>query len=728
LKNDPAIVLSAIKNKADSLKFASARLRKNKTIVLAAIRYYTYDNVLKYADKTLRRDINIIRKAVKVDNNALRFADISLNDEKKLVLELVRQKPSVCSNLYGFMDKHLQKNRALILRLMKTKGCTRLFYFLNKKLQHDKAFAQIGVQQDGNNLEYVGSLLQDDKALVMMAIKQNTSALNYASPRLKNDRSLVISVINKDTYALNNASKLLQKDRELLLLTATKHNNHALYAQATEADKARVLSAVKKQGDALKYVRDQFKKDKDIVLAAVKQDGYALQFADKSLQHDKQIVAAALQQRNKTSPQQKKLSKAQLLAAIKNNPDSVDFNDERFQTDKTLVLASINRKIDIPHYYDFVNLKQNLKTDKDVLIALIKNSLKQAAKTSNYDLFSLRKYLHYLGHPLQDKALMLQILKKQGLALEYASDAIKKDKNFVLAAIAQNGQALAFADKHFQQDKSTVLSAIKQSPEAFYFADKKLKTDPDIIKAALKGKNTLYYLYQLLDKKSAKQIIPRETWSPDSDFYTINKLKLQLNGLRDFYKKSGHYPPLIGFNKDKTKLAAILTLRPALNTQLAIWDTKTKRLLHTVILGEHWTTYNPPQFTPDNRRLVSLFFSDIGVIWNFAQHKKPMICSLGSSIIDLSNKSVLVHPVDWVDGLFDLDTCNVIALQRVMWTSNLVTMISHDEKILMLIKKGRLSKIEKDFLLYNPTDPASPYQFQDHSGNYHGKIIIRETN
>ena len=724
LRNDPAIVLSAVKDEPMALKYASTTLKKNKTIVLAAIE--RNHNAFKYADKTLKRDIHIVREAMKVHESALRFADISLNDEKKLVLEIIRKKPSVCSNLYGFMDKRLQKNRTLILRLMKTKGCTRLFYFLNKKFQHDKVFAQIGVQQDGNNLEYVGSLLQDDKALVMMAIKQNTSALKYASPRLKNDRSLVISVINKDTYALNNASKLLQKDRELLLLTATKHNNHALYAQATEADKARVLSAVKKQGDALKYVRDQFKKDKDIVLAAVKQDGYALQFADKSLQHDKQIVAAALQQRNKTSPQQKKLSKAQLLAAIKNNPDSVDFNDERFQTDKTLVLASINRKIDIPHYYDFVNLKQNLKTDKDVLIALIKNSLKQAAKTSNYDLFSLRKYLHYLGHPLQDKALMLQILKKQGLALEYASDAIKKDKNFVLAAIAQNGQALAFADKHFQQDKSTVLLAIKQSPEAFYFADKKLKTDPDIIKAALKGKNTLYYLYQLLDKKSAKQIIPRETWSPDSGFYTINKLKLQLNGLRDFYKKdASSHSPIIGFNKDKTKLAAILTLRPALNTQLAIWDTKTKRLLHTVILGEQWAAYNPPQFTPDNRRLVSLW-SDKGIIWNFAQHKKPIVCSLGSSIIDLSNKSVLVHPLDWVDGLYDLDTCKVIALQRAMWSPK--AKISHDEKILMLVKKGQLSKREKDFLLYKPTDPASPYQFQEHSGNYRGKIIIRETN
>jgi len=718
LRNNKTLVLNAISNNAEALQFASATLKKNKTIVLTAIQQYP--NMLKYADKTLKQNIDIIRKAMQIHDSALRFADISLKDEKALILEAVRKKPSVCGNLYSFMDKHLQNDRALMLRLMKTKGCNNLFYFLNKRFQHDKAFAQIAIQQNGANLSYVGPLLQDNKAFVMKAIQQNGFSLSDASPRLKNDRNLVITAIKKSPYALSSASPRLQKDRELLLLTATKDNKHAIYAQATEADRARVLSAVKKEGSALKYANNRFKKDKGIVLAAVKQNGYALQFADKSLQKDKQIVAAALLQRKNKAPQQKKLSQAQLFVAIKKNPEAVYVYDKRFQTDKALILALINSKRSFSSY-DFEKLKQNLKTDKDILMAMIKNSLKQTSNTLMHEPFGLRKYLYYLARPIHNKSFMLQILKKQALALEYASDALKKDKSLVSIAIAQNGEALAFADSRFKRDKSMVLAAIKQSPEAYYFADKKLKVDTDVVRAALKGKNTLYYLYQLLDKKTAKQILQHERWRPNNGFRTIKKLNLQLSGLKDFYKKT--YTPLITFNKDKSKLAAILTLRPAKNAQLTIWDTKTKRLLHTAVIAENWSAYQPPQFTPDSRRLVSLY-SDDGIIWNFAQHKKPMICPLGSRIIDLSNKSILVRPADWVDGLYDLDTCNIIALQRAMWSPE--AQISKDEKILMVIKKGSLSKMKKDFLLYNPTDPASPYQFQEHDNNYQGKVIIRE--
>lgn len=59
-----------------------------------------------------------------------------------------------------------------------------------------------------------------------------------------------------------------------------------------------MLTAVKQNGNSLKYADKSLKKDKEIVLAAVNQDGYALCYADESLKKDKEIVLAAVKQDN----------------------------------------------------------------------------------------------------------------------------------------------------------------------------------------------------------------------------------------------------------------------------------------------------------------------------------------------------------------------------------------------------------------------------------------------
>jgi hypothetical protein len=59
-----------------------------------------------------------------------------------------------------------------------------------------------------------------------------------------------------------------------------------------------------------------------------------------------------------------------------------------------------------------------------------------------------------------------------------------KDKSFVLETVKEDGIALEYADKSLKKDKSIVLEAVKQYGFALEYADESLQKDPDIIKAA----------------------------------------------------------------------------------------------------------------------------------------------------------------------------------------------------------------------------------------------------
>jgi hypothetical protein len=84
-----------------------------------------------------------------------------------------------------------------------------------------------------------------------------------------------------------------------------------------------------------------------------------------------------------------------------------------------------------------------------------------------------------------DRDFVLYSVKKNGLALEFASTLLKNDREIVLIAVTQNGYALEFASADLQNDFDIVLSAVKQNGYAIEFASKQLKTNRDLALAAI---------------------------------------------------------------------------------------------------------------------------------------------------------------------------------------------------------------------------------------------------
>ena len=87
--------------------------------------------------------------------------------------------------------------------------------------------------------------------------------------------------------------------------------------------------------------------------------------------------------------------------------------------------------------------------------------------------------------------VVLAAVRKDGGALQFASEALKADKDVVLAAVSNNGHAFdyatafVYASEALKADKDVVLAAVNQSGWALYSASEALKADKDVVLAAV---------------------------------------------------------------------------------------------------------------------------------------------------------------------------------------------------------------------------------------------------
>ncbi|NKA17113.1 MAG: DUF4116 domain-containing protein, partial [Alphaproteobacteria bacterium] len=61
--------------------------------------------------------------------------------------------------------------------------------------------------------------------------------------------------------------------------------------------------------------------------------------------------------------------------------------------------------------------------------------------------------------------------------LQHVHKSLRKDKSIVLQAIRQNGSALEFADQSLKKDKLIVLKAVNKDSGALKFVDESIKKE-----------------------------------------------------------------------------------------------------------------------------------------------------------------------------------------------------------------------------------------------------------
>merc|ERR1712066_193304 len=78
------------------------------------------------------------------------------------------------------------------------------------------------------------------------------------------------------------------------------------------------------------------------------------------------------------------------------------------------------------------------------------------------------------------RAVTLQAVSEEGLALRYSAPELQADKQVVTQAVGTTGRSLEFASEELQGDREVVVIAIKQDRSALTYASEKLRIDKDI--------------------------------------------------------------------------------------------------------------------------------------------------------------------------------------------------------------------------------------------------------
>lgn len=119
----------------------------------------------------------------------------------------------------------------------------------------------------------------------------------------------------------------------------------------------------------------------------------------------------------------------------------------------------------------------NLLKDRRFLLELLKKDIKRwgIIEEMGYD----NKVLH------DDRDFILELVREDGKAIEYASEELKRDKSIVMEAIKTKTRAIDFIDKSLQEDKEVVIENIKLHGEKGLpkLASDTLRNDKDVIDA-----------------------------------------------------------------------------------------------------------------------------------------------------------------------------------------------------------------------------------------------------
>ena len=84
-------------------------------------------------------------------------------------------------------------------------------------------------------------------------------------------------------------------------------------------------------------------------------------------------------------------------------------------------------------------------------------------------------------HMKGDREVVMEAVKKHGLTLSYASEELKGDREVVIEAVKHNGDALSYASEELKGDREVVIEAVKQHGDALWYASKQLKTDSEVL-------------------------------------------------------------------------------------------------------------------------------------------------------------------------------------------------------------------------------------------------------
>lgn len=311
LKKDPELVGLAFSKDESTLEFAHDDLLTDHDFMVEMVKLSP--TAVEHAKFEHFQDVNrFIRDCALVDPEVVRYLPTRYRRDDDVLNDVVSAQPFCLRFLHP--DTDLNKSRAS--SAVKAEPLCLLFC---GKFRGDKDVVVDAVSGDGMCLVYADESLRDDRDVVLEAVRDNGAAMQFASETLKRDREFVLACIGADHNSFLHVDDSLQEDDELVagvlsrgkgmlafvperfrksyntVHYAVKHDPMNLqYADLLHMGenkaKSVVMSAVRKDGHALRWAPDHCRKDRKVARAAVGRSARAFQWVKGDLRNDHRLV------------------------------------------------------------------------------------------------------------------------------------------------------------------------------------------------------------------------------------------------------------------------------------------------------------------------------------------------------------------------------------------------------------------------------------------------------
>lgn len=368
LRDDREIVIAAIRNNPEALRFASYRLRSDRDIFLMAIRMD--GNAIQYGSEDLRNDASVLKQAncwelfighagtgLRDDIEMMRHS--SMND-----YQCVRNASRRLRNDYEFVASSLASDESI--------------RYISDELRNNTGIMREYLINNTNALEYASDEMRDDKDIVLEFIKMMPSCLQYASDRLKDDIEVIVEAVTRLPSLLVHASERLRDDYDIVRISVAKDGENIVHASGRlRRDTRIVMLAIESSPKCVAHLPEELRDNEDVVWKAVSMHGNTLRHASSRLRDHKSIV----------------------LQAVESYPKAIVFASERLRYDRDVILAAIDHAI----AFNFVD--EGLRHDREFI---------QEAISRNADFIEVVS-----DEVLLDRRFMLSILSTNLFAIQY---------------------------------------------------------------------------------------------------------------------------------------------------------------------------------------------------------------------------------------------------------------------------------------------------------------------
>jgi len=204
------VVLVAVKNNGDALRFAHDDLKKDHDVVMHAC--LEKNKAFKHASDELKQDRSFVLKLVSQAGKSLKHAAPELQkDVEILAAAATHQVEALGSDHHThtmeadeFPD-WMYENKAAMLGIVSRDGLM-LSKAEFKPLSYDRDLVMAAVKQNGHALTYASTLLQADKEVVKTAYLQNPDSLAYANEGYKYSPAFIREVFMESLKYKNTLS------------------------------------------------------------------------------------------------------------------------------------------------------------------------------------------------------------------------------------------------------------------------------------------------------------------------------------------------------------------------------------------------------------------------------------------------------------------------------------------------------------------------------------------